>query len=239
VGDPDRLRQVIVNLVGNAIKFTETGEVVGDVRIESRQDHEIELHFTVTDTGIGIPKEKQQAIFEMFEQADPELKRLYGGTGLGLAISSGLVSLMGGRIWVESEVDHGSTFHFTGRFGVPRDGPSTARLTHPDLIHNMRVFVVDDNATNCRILEEVLRSWTMRPATVSAAAEAVDVLCEAMPASRNRLAMAHRVTVISAYRPAKSIGNRFNNAISRSPGKFRKATTVNRVTSVARPKAEE
>ena len=109
VGDSARLRQVVVNLVGNAIKFTDEGEVVVELEHQMLAGEEVVLHFTVTDTGIGIPAEKQAAIFEAFEQADGTISRRYGGTGLGLAISSRLVELMGGRIWVESEVGRGST----------------------------------------------------------------------------------------------------------------------------------
>ncbi|MCX7916207.1 MAG: ATP-binding protein, partial [Verrucomicrobiae bacterium] len=116
VADPVRFRQVIVNLVGNAIKFTEKGEVVVTVEVQSRTENEVELHFSVRDTGIGIPKDKQALIFEAFTQADGSTTRKYGGTGLGLSISQQLVRMMGGDIWVESEPGQGSTFHFTARF---------------------------------------------------------------------------------------------------------------------------
>jgi signal transduction histidine kinase len=118
--DPDRLRQILVNLVGNAIKFTAKGEVLVSVGIDSRDGDFAMLHFTVTDTGIGIPKEKQQHIFEAFMQADGSSTRRYGGTGLGLAISTQLVEMMGGRIWVESEPGNGSTFVFTLPVGEGR-----------------------------------------------------------------------------------------------------------------------
>ena len=128
VGDHDRLRQVIVNLIGNAIEFTEQGEVILDVERESQSAGEVRLHFAVTDTGIGVPKEKQAVIFEVFEQADSSTRRRHGGMGLGLAISSRLVNLMGGRIWVESEVGRGSTFHFTARFDVADAETAVAHL---------------------------------------------------------------------------------------------------------------
>ena len=125
VGDPGRLRQVVVNLVGNAIKFTERGEVVVDVAVESRTDYEARLHVTVIDTGTGIPKERQGVIFEAFAQANSSTTREFGGTGLGLTISSKLVAMMGGRIWVESEPGKGSKFHFTARLGISGDGGRT------------------------------------------------------------------------------------------------------------------
>jgi PAS domain S-box-containing protein len=163
VGDPSRLRQIITNLMGNAIKFTEQGEVVLRVETESRTDGEAYLHFSVSDTGIGVPPEKQQAIFEPFIQADGSMTRKYGGTGLGLAISSSLVALLGGRIWLESEAGKGSTFHFTARFGLQK--VATARTTPRETINlqAMPVLVVDDNAVNRRILDAMLKHWLMKP----------------------------------------------------------------------------
>jgi PAS domain S-box-containing protein len=163
VGDLARLRQILVNLVGNAIKFTEKGEVVIDTAVEERTGEEVLLHFTVTDTGIGVPPDKQQVIFRPFEQADSSRARTYGGTGLGLAISSRLVAMMGGRVWVESAPGRGSAFHFTARFGLAPGaavGPSRAE---PARLRGLPVLVVDDNATNRRILDEVLRGWGLRP----------------------------------------------------------------------------
>src|SRR5208283_4008832 len=124
VGDYNRLRQIVVNLVGNAIKFTETGEVSLEVIRESHTEKEVVLHFVVADTGIGIAPEKRSAIFEMFEQADASTTRHHGGTGLGLAIASRIIGLMGGRIWVESEVGRGSRFHFTARLDFAESEPA-------------------------------------------------------------------------------------------------------------------
>jgi signal transduction histidine kinase/CheY-like chemotaxis protein/HPt (histidine-containing phosphotransfer) domain-containing protein len=167
IGDAGRLRQIIVNLVGNAIKFTHVGEVVVAVELESRADQEVTLHFSVADTGIGIPAEKQALIFEAFSQADASTTRKYGGTGLGLTISRQLVDMMGGRLWVESEVDRGSTFHFTAKFGLPV-GAVHPVPTIPHL-HGLEVLIVDDNATNRRILEEMLSNWGMKPRSADSA----------------------------------------------------------------------
>jgi PAS domain S-box-containing protein len=173
IGDPARLRQIIVNLVGNAIKFTERGEVVVRVATEHQSDDLALLHFTVTDTGIGIPADKLQIIFEAFSQADTSTTRRYGGTGLGLAISSQLVAMMGGRIWVESEAGAGSAFHFTAQFGRAAEPVGTPRSTELTQLENLPVLVVDDNATNRRILEEMLTSWRMQPAMVASGPEAL------------------------------------------------------------------
>ena len=124
VGDPARLRQILVNLVGNAIKFTSSGEVAVSVQRESQQDQSVMLRFTVKDTGIGIPPERQQEIFSAFTQADASTTRQYGGTGLGLTISSRLTKLLGGTIWVESQPGKGSSFHFTALFHVPAEARS-------------------------------------------------------------------------------------------------------------------
>jgi len=179
VGDYPRLRQVVVNLVGNAIKFTEQGEVILEVQIESRAAEEAVLHFVVNDTGIGIPEDKRSIIFEMFEQADSTPTRRYGGTGLGLAIASRLVGLMGGRIWLESEVGRGSRFHFTARLGLSDEESTITPSARAACLHGMRVLVVDDNATNRRILEETLSGWRMEPVLAAGAGEAIDVLRQA------------------------------------------------------------
>jgi two-component system sensor histidine kinase/response regulator len=179
VGDPGRLRQVIVNLVGNAIKFTTHGEVVVRVALESQTADEVCLHFAVSDTGIGIPADKQQRLFQAFSQVDTSTTRKYGGTGLGLAISARLVGLMGGRIWLESEVGRGSAFHFTARFGLT--GPQAVPPPRADLVtlHNLPVLIVDDNETNRRILQEMLTNWRMRPTVAASGPEALAALAQA------------------------------------------------------------
>ncbi|MCA1652072.1 MAG: response regulator, partial [Acidobacteria bacterium] len=163
VGDPGRLRQIVLNLVGNAIKFTERGEVVVRVDVVTEMPDEIEIHCAVSDTGIGIAADKHDLVFDAFAQADSSTTRRYGGTGLGLAISAQLVVMLRGRLWLESEVGRGSTFHFTARFSrqaVSAPGPE------PVLLRSLPVLVVDDNATNRRVLDEMLRSWHMEPTTV-------------------------------------------------------------------------
>lgn len=165
IGDPGRLCQVIVNLVGNAVKFTQQGEIVVAVQMESHDEDSVCLHFTVSDTGSGIPLEKQRVIFEAFRQADSSMSRRYGGTGLGLAISARLVELMSGRMWVESERGKGSTFHFTAVISLQKDG-SRKPAVELTTLHGLRVLVVDDNETNRLILAEMLSNWRMRPTTV-------------------------------------------------------------------------
>ncbi len=185
-GDAGRLRQVLVNLIGNAIKFTARGEVVVDVQPETRTEKEICLHFSVRDTGIGVPKEQQRHIFEAFTQVDHSTTRKYGGTGLGLTISAQLASMMGGRIWVDSEAGQGSTFHVTARFGLTGAGaappPPAGRGGATPPLLGVPVLIVDDNATNRRILHEVLTNWRMRPRAVDGGAAALAVLSEAAAA---------------------------------------------------------
>ncbi len=172
-GDPTRLRQVLVNLVGNAIKFTKSGEVTVDVRSEAVANKLVTLTFAVRDTGPGIPAEKQDQIFAAFEQADTSTTRQYGGTGLGLAITSRIVKAMGGRIWVESELGKGSTFYFTATFSESAQLPEGGDL--PSFSH-ISVLVVDDNATNRRILQETLKTWDMQVDCVASAQDAIEYL---------------------------------------------------------------
>ena len=175
VGDPGRLRQVLVNLVGNAVKFTEHGEIIVIVAIDRANGEEVSLKFTVSDTGIGIPSDQLWKIFGPFVQADPSTTRRYGGTGLGLTISTQLVELMGGRVWAESELGKGSQFHFVGRFGIERAASPTS-VPDPSAVAGIRVLVVDDNPTNRRILEEMLKTWGMRPSCEDRAEAALAAL---------------------------------------------------------------
>ncbi len=177
IGDPGRLRQVVVNLIGNAVKFTEEGEIVLRVEAESQTDDTALLHFAVSDTGIGIPANVQEKIFGAFDQADTSTSRRFGGTGLGLAISRQLVALMDGRVWLESQEGVGTTFHFTASFGVqdPNSIPVAAEL---DELEGLPVLVVDDNATNLQILAEVLSQWGLQPTIASSPREAIKLLQE-------------------------------------------------------------
>ena len=182
IGDVNRLRQIVINLVGNAIKFTDEGEVVLDVSQQSQTNGDVELHFAVRDTGIDIAEAKVESIFGVFEQADISMTRRFGGTGLGLTISSRLVDMMGGRIWVESAVGQGSTFHFTSRFALGEADDSVP--VPPADVTDARVIVVDDNATNRRILEEMLTLLKVKPTVLSRADEAFAALCDAASTSQ-------------------------------------------------------
>jgi two-component system, sensor histidine kinase and response regulator len=176
VGDPVRLRQVILNLVGNSIKFTEKGEVVLRAELQGQETGGMLLHFSVSDTGIGIPPEKHQLIFEPFSQADTSTTRRFGGTGLGLSICSRLIGMMNGRMWLESEVGRGSTFHFTVLFGVASALAANPPNADPAILENLPVLIVDDNATNRHILEKTLNYWKMRPTSASGGEAGLDML---------------------------------------------------------------
>ena len=166
LGDQGRLRQILVNLVGNAIKFTEQGEILVSVEQESETDDRVCLHFSVRDTGVGIPAEKQEKIFESFSQADESMTRKYGGTGLGLTICKRLVGMMDGRIWVESQEGQGSTFHFTAHLGIQKVVSVPAAPLQPAQLRDIPVLVVDDNSTNRRVLVDILTRWGMKPTAV-------------------------------------------------------------------------
>ena len=182
VGDPGRLKQVVTNLVANAIKFTERGEVVLEVNPSSVDQHAAVLHFAVSDTGIGIPEHKRSLIFEAFAQADTSTTRRFGGTGLGLSIATELVALLGGTMWVESAVGRGSTFHFTARFNRADQSAASESADSGADLHALRVLVVDDNETNRRILGEILRNWKMQPEAVESGAQALGALRAAQDA---------------------------------------------------------
>jgi CheY-like chemotaxis protein len=197
IGDPVRLRQILINLAGNAIKFTQQGEVVvsvsrGELLPGDKDDGppagasspDIRLHFAVSDTGIGIAPEKQAQIFEAFTQADGSTTRQYGGTGLGLTISQQLVSLMGGRMWVESKLGGGSTFHFTARFGVQSHPAKKTALSEQTNLSGLPVLVVDDNATNRRILEAMLTNWGLKPVVVEGGQTALTAMHQARDADQ-------------------------------------------------------
>jgi PAS domain S-box-containing protein len=175
LGDPGRLRQVILNLVANAIKFTGQGEVTVRVDLQGRRDHLATLHFVVIDTGIGVAPENQKQIFEAFTQADASTTRKYGGTGLGLAICSRLIALMDGTIWVESELGKGSRFHCTATFALAEGAGNRPLLQ----LEPLPVLVVDDNATNRAMLEETLRGWNLRPTTAGSGQAALAAVREA------------------------------------------------------------
>jgi len=196
MGDPGRLRQVLLNLVGNAIKFTDQGEVLVEVNTTGLPDHKPELHFMVRDTGIGIPRDKQHLLFGVFSQVDSSTTRKFGGAGLGLAVCLRLVQLMGGRIWVESEAGQGSRFHFTMPLrevaAEQRPGPPAP----PQVLMGVPVLVVDDNATNRKILCEVTRGWGMLAQAVENGPSAIRQMDSAQRAGK-----AYRVALIDACMP--------------------------------------
>jgi two-component system sensor histidine kinase/response regulator len=184
IGDPTRLRQLIVNLVGNAIKFTEEGNVFLDAELEESIGDEVRLHISVSDTGMGIPLEKQHIIFESFAQADGSTTRRFGGTGLGLTISRQLVELMGGRIWVESEAGKGSTFHFTCKFQRGTATSSEQERIAEHSLPGLNVLVVDNNPVNRKIFSEMLTNWRMNPTLADGGAAALEILEAAQEAGQ-------------------------------------------------------
>ena len=177
IGDAGRVRQILINLVGNALKFTSQGEVVVTVVQVSRQGDQVRLHFSVRDTGMGIDDDHREKIFEVFGQVDTSMSRAQGGTGLGLSITRQLVELMGGEVWLDSEVGVGSTFHFTINLTV--SSLVAAPKVPPPFLDDLQVLVVDDNATNRTILEETLTTWQMQPVAVDSGAAALDEMARA------------------------------------------------------------
>ena len=182
-GDPNRLRQVLVNLIGNAIKFTDVGEVFLEIKQESGKRHETTLVFSVRDSGVGVPEGKREEIFEAFNQADTSHTRQFGGTGLGLTIAASLVKLMGGRIWLDSTVDVGSTFYFTGIFGISEEIKPAKRIDPGGAVRSsvsgLSVLVVDADYTSRRVLEDLLLTWQMKPKVVGGGPVALDELWQA------------------------------------------------------------
>jgi two-component system sensor histidine kinase/response regulator len=176
IGDPTRLRQLVVNLVGNAIKFTEEGNIVLNTELETTTGDEVRLHISVSDTGMGIPFDKQQVIFESFAQVDGSTTRRFGGTGLGLTISRQLVELMGGRMWVESELGKGSTFHFTCNFRQGAAAASNQEQIAARTLPGLNVLVADNNLVSREIFAEMLTNWRMNPALAEGGAAALDLL---------------------------------------------------------------
>jgi signal transduction histidine kinase/DNA-binding response OmpR family regulator len=185
LGDPGRVRQILVNLVGNSIKFTEHGEILLSVAQKEESPETVLLLFAVKDTGVGIPFDKQQTIFEAFSQADGSMARKYGGSGLGLAICRRLVEKMQGRIWVESLPGQGSTFQFTIRFALQSASSTSPMPLQPDELCNLPVLIVDDNFTNRRVLQGMLNRWGMRPTAVEEGRAALQALEIAKSAGRS------------------------------------------------------
>jgi CheY-like chemotaxis protein len=184
VGDPGRLRQILINLIGNAVKFTSEGEIGLKVQPELVEAESTILHFVVSDTGVGIAPDKLATVFDSFIQADTSTTREYGGTGLGLSISKYLVEMMGGRMWVESELGVGSRFHFTIRLGnAPTHEVSTESSDAPVELRGVKVLIVDDNRTNRRILGSLVRLWGMNPTTTPDGESALACLSAAQNAN--------------------------------------------------------
>ena len=229
-GDPIRLRQIVINLVGNAIKFTDKGEVMLHVDRQSQSESALDLHFFVSDTGIGIPEEKQQTIFEAFEQADSSTTRKYGGTGLGLSISAALVKLMGGTMWVESKVRQGSKFHFTVVLEMKKSESEPLSKEVYKLV-DLPILVVDDNASNRRILREILTNWHMKPSLANSGAEALSALKEAD--SKNRFDL----VLLDVHMPDMdgfAVAERIRNSYKQQGLKVILLTSGSRPSDVAR-----
>ena len=197
MGDAHRIKQVLINLLGNAIKFTETGEVILRVTVEDRTPDAFHLRFAVSDTGIGIPAEKQELVFEAFSQADPSTTRKYGGSGLGLAISSRIVKLMGGKIWVSSKAGEGATFYFTAALQAASGSQQPAQSIQPEFA-GVRVLAVDDNATNRSILQQEMKVWGMEVDVAGSAPEAMRRLRESADHERP-----YQLVLVDSHMPGK------------------------------------
>jgi signal transduction histidine kinase/DNA-binding response OmpR family regulator/HPt (histidine-containing phosphotransfer) domain-containing protein len=229
VGDPGRLRQILVNLVGNAIKFTKDGEVLVAIERLAQSAGEVELHFRVKDTGIGIPAEKHRLLFSAFSQADSSTTRKYGGSGLGLAISARLVELMKGKMWLESSEGKGSTFHFSARFATA-EPKSTASATQKAELRGLAVLVVDDNETNRRILCGMTRSWGMRPGAEESGAKAL----AAMDAAQKK-GDPFRLVLIDGHMPEMDGFELAGRIQRRSMPKGEREATILMLTSGGQP----
>jgi signal transduction histidine kinase/ligand-binding sensor domain-containing protein/DNA-binding response OmpR family regulator len=223
LGDPGRIRQILVNLIGNAIKFTDAGEIFVSIEVESRTSNSTSLHFSVRDTGVGIPVEKQETIFEAFSQADGSMARKYGGTGLGLTICTRLVKMMGGHCWVESRTGEGSTFHFTVRLVVPDTDCARPVFLQPEQLRDLHALIVDDNTTNRRVLSGMLGRWGMKPTE----AESGRAALEAIEMAKN-FGHSFPLVVIDAQMPEMD-GFRLAEAIQKDPQLV--GTTIMMLTS--------
>ncbi|RJO65000.1 MAG: response regulator [Myxococcales bacterium] len=219
IGDPYRLRQIVLNLVSNAIKFTDEGEVALHVQVKSKSDSDAVLLISVADTGVGILTEKQVDIFKAFTQADTSTTRKYSGTGLGLTISSRIVEMMDGQIWVESEYGKGSTFYFTVRLGLQREPAARPESESIGIYSGLRTLIVDDNATNRRILVEMLEPWGLETVAFDNAAGALGELSRA-EAENNP----YRLVIIDAHMP-KMDGFALAERIKQNPA-LAKATVM-------------
>lgn len=229
-GDPIRLRQIVINLVGNAIKFTDKGEVMLNVERQSQSESTLDLHFFVSDTGIGIPEEKQQAIFEAFEQVDSSTTRKYGGTGLGLSISAALVKLMGGTMWVESKMRQGSKFHFTVVLEMKKSESEPLTKEVHNLV-DLPILIVDDNASNRRILRDILTNWHMKPTLANSGPEALSALGKAD--SKNSFAL----VLLDVHMPDMdgfTVAEQIRNSYKQQGIKVILLTSASRPSDVAR-----
>ena len=183
-GDSSRLRQIVVNIVGNAIKFTDQGEVALRVSMAGEEGEDRIVRFCVSDTGIGIPVEKQNLIFDPFAQADTSTTRKYGGTGLGLTISARLVAMMGGRIWVHSQPEKGSQFYFTTKLKSSEMKAEIGTIAPPEILRGVKVLIVDDNRTNQRIVQGMLNRWEMQSTVVGGGEAALEELFSSADAGK-------------------------------------------------------